>query len=165
MFSMIPWKTYVRNVPVGYAGAFVPFGSLPSAMKRMHNEFEELFNRFYGELPLPVPEFPGVWPWEVTAEDKPSEIVVKAEAPGFEAGDFEVEVRGNELILRAAKKSETKKEGKYNELLERKCYESVTLPPGTIPEKIEAKYVNGVLRVTIPKTEAGKGRKVVVTAH
>jgi HSP20 family protein len=80
----------------------------------------------------------------------------------FEIGDFEVEVRGNELILRAAKKAETKEEGKYHEVVERKCYESVTLPSGIDPDKVEAKYHNGVLTVTIPKTEESKVRKVVV---
>jgi HSP20 family protein len=165
MFSMIPWKEYARAMPVRYGGALMPFGSFPAIMKRMRNEFDGLFGRFYGEMPFPIPEVPGTWPWEVTAVDEPTEIVVKAEAPGFEAGDFEVEIRGKELILRAAKKAETKEEGKYTEVLERKCYESVTLPPGVIPEKIEAKYINGVLRVTVPKTEAGKGRKIAVTAH
>jgi HSP20 family protein len=162
MFSIVPWKEYARAMPVRYGRAF---GSFPAIMKRMRNEFDEMIGRIYGEIPFPVPEVPGTWPWEVTVADKPNEIVIKAEAPGFEAGDFEVEIRGNELILRAAKKTEAKEEGKFTELFERKCYESVTLPPGVVVEKIEAKYVNGVLTVTVPKTEAGKGRKVVVTAQ
>jgi HSP20 family protein len=160
MFSVIPWKKYLRNTPVGYRNAIVPFGNFPAIMKRMQNEFDELFNCFYGEFPFPVPEICAGWPWQVTTYDKPTEIVVKAEAPGFEIGDFEVEVRGNELIVRAAKK--VKEEGKPREILERKCYESVTLPPGVNLDKIEAKYHNGVLMVTIPKTEEGKGRKVAV---
>jgi len=162
MFSMIPWKSSPFKVPVGEGGALTPFGSFPKIMKRMRNEFEELFNRFYDELPFPVPEPPGAWPWGLTALDKPNEIVITAEAPGFEVGDFEVQVRGNELILHAAKKAETNEEGKYHEVRERKCYESVTLPPGVNTEKVEAKYHNGVLTITVPKTAEGKGRKVVI---
>jgi HSP20 family protein len=159
---MIPWKMYLRNMPVGYRNAFVPFGNFPAILKRMQNEFDELFNRFSGEFPFPVPETSAGWPWEVTTEDKPTEIVVKAEAPGFEIGDFEVEVRDNELVIRAVKKAETKEEGMYRKVVDQKCYESVTLPPGVNLDKIDAKYHNGVLMVTIPKTEEGKSRKVAV---
>jgi HSP20 family protein len=162
MFSVIPWKKYLLNMPVGYRSPFMPLGNVPAMMKRMQNEFDELFTRFYGELPFPVSAITAGWPWEFTTEDKPTEIVIKAEAPGFEVGDFEIEVRGSELIVRAAKKAETKEGGKYREVVERKCYESVTLPPGINPDKIEAKYQNGVLTVAIPKTDEGKGRKVAV---
>ena len=162
MFNIVPWKTKPTGVTVGEGGALTPFGSFPAILKRMRNEFDELFGRFYGELPFSVPEPSTAWPWELTALDKPNEIVVKAEAPGFEVGDFEVLVRGNELVLHAAKKAETKEEGKYHVVRERKCYESVTLPPGVNTEKVEAKYHNGVLTITVPKTEESKGRKVVI---
>jgi HSP20 family protein len=66
------------------------------------------------------------------------------------------------LTLRAAKKSEFKKKGKYHETWERECYESVTLPAGIKTDKVEAKYHNGLLTIAFPKTEEGKGRKVAV---
>jgi hypothetical protein len=49
-----------------------------------------------------------------------------------------VNVRGNELTLRAAKKGEFKKKGKYHETWERECCESVALPAGIKTEKVEA---------------------------
>jgi HSP20 family protein len=164
MFSIVPRKKKLTRVAVPEGGPVTGSSSFPAILKRMRNEFDELFGRFYGELPFSVPGTPGAWPWELTALDKPNEIIVKAEAPGFEVGDFEVLVRGNELILHAAKKTESKEEGKYNEVRERKCYESVTLPAGVNAEKVEAKYHNGVLTITIPKTEEGKGRKVVINS-
>ena len=88
---------------------------------------------------------------------------MQAEAPGFEAGDFDVQVSDNQLVLRAAKKVETKdKEGKTSEYREQECYESVTLPPGIDRGKVEAKYHNGVLTMTFPKTAEGKARRVPV---
>jgi len=88
---------------------------------------------------------------------------VRAEAPGFEAGDFEVQVSDNRMVLRAPKMVETKdKEGKTTEHREQECYESVTLPPGIDRDKVEAKYHNGVLTVTFPKTAEGKSRRVPV---
>lgn len=92
--------------------------------------------------------------------------MVRAEAPGFEPGDFDVQVRGNQLILRASKKTETKgKEGNVEEYQEQQCYESATLPPGIDENQITAGYRSGVLTVTLPKTETGKGKKVPVKAR
>jgi HSP20 family protein len=162
MFGITPRKMRSR-VPVAYVGAMTPFGAFPAILKRMRNDFDEIVSRFYGDLPFPVSVIPTGWPWEVTVQDKPNEIVVEAEAPGFEAGDFDVQVRDHELILDAAKKSKTKKEGKYHEVHEQKYHESVTLPRGIDTEKVEAKYHNGVLTISFPKTEKVKGRKVAIT--
>lgn len=86
---------------------------------------------------------------------------LRAEAPGFEPGDFDLRVSGDRLVHRATRKSETKgKEGETHQ--ERQCYESMRLPPGVDTEKIEAKYSNGVLTVTIPKTAEGRGKKIQV---
>jgi len=42
-------------------------------------------------------------------EDKDNEVIVRAEAPGFEAGDFEVQFLDGQLTLRAVRKAETKR--------------------------------------------------------
>jgi HSP20 family protein len=162
MFNVVPWKNKATKVLAGDGHTLTPHGNFPAALKRMRNEFEEIFNRFYRGLPFPTSEVPAGWPWGLTVEDEPNEIVVKAEAPGFEPGDFQVNVRGNELILRAAKKGETKKKGKYHETWERECYQSVTLPAGIKTERVEAKYHNGLLTIAFPKTEEGKGHKIAV---
>ena len=95
--------------------------------------------------------------------DQEDAIVVEAEAPGFEPGDFDVQVSDNRLVLHAANKVETKaKEGTATEYSEQECYESVTLPAGIDRDKVEANYHNGVLTVTIPKTADGKARHVPV---
>jgi len=58
---------------------------------------------------------------------------------------------------------ETKgKEGKTREYREQECYQSVTLPTGIDKDKVEAKYHNGVLKVTFPKTAEGKAHRVLV---
>jgi HSP20 family protein len=72
-------------------------------------------------------------------------------------------VTDQRLVLRAAKKVEAKDEkGKIREYREQECYESVTLPSGIDKDKVEAKYHNGVLIVTFPKTVEGKGKKITV---
>ncbi len=86
---------------------------------------------------------------------------MKAEAPGFEAEDFDLQITGDRLTLRAKHKKESREKGsEYHE--ERECYEAVTLPDGIDTSKVDAKYRNGVLTVTIPKTKEGRGQKISV---
>jgi HSP20 family molecular chaperone IbpA len=50
----------------------------------------------------------------------------------------------------------------WREWEKRECYEAVTLPPGIDPEKVNARYHNGVLTVAFLKTEEGKARRIPV---
>ena len=160
MAGLIPWRKW-KGEPGGNGGALAPVHGFPALMRRMQSEFDELFDRFARNWPVTLEDFGKGWRWGLDVEDKDDSVVVKAEAPGFEAGDFDVRVSGDRLILRAARKTETKeKEGEYREECE--CYESMTLPPGIDKEKIDARYHSGVLTVTIPKTKEGKGKKIAV---
>lgn len=77
-------------------------------------------------------------------------------APGLEKKDFKVEVDNGILTISAEKKEETKEE-KENYTRREYSYNSFSrslrLPDNCLPEKIDAKYENGVLRLAIPKKE------------
>jgi HSP20 family protein len=134
-------------------GALAPHREFPFFLSQMRDEFDRLFDRLA----------PEGWRWGLDVRDEDDAVVVQAEAPGFEAGDIDVQVSDNRLVLRASKKVETKDEkGKVREYREQKCYESVTLPTGINRDKVEAKYHNGVLTVTLPKSAEGKGKKITV---
>lgn len=160
MAGLVPWRR--KGVEgAGDGGALAPLRNFPALMRRMQSEFDELFERFGREWPVSKIGFGRGWPWGLDVEDKENFFVIHAEAPGFEAKDFDLHVSGDRLILRACKKAETKeKEAEYKE--EYECYEALTLPPGIDQEKVEASYHNGVLTVTIPKTKEGRGKKIVV---
>ena len=160
MAGLIPWRRK-KAEPAGNGGALAPLRDFPSLMRRMQSEFDELFNRFAREWPMSLEDFGRGWSWGLDMDDKEDSVVVHAEAPGFEAGDFDLRVSGDRLIVRASRKAETKKkEGEYREQYE--CYESMALPPGIDKDKIEARYHSGVLTVTIPKTKEGRGKKIAV---
>jgi HSP20 family protein len=142
-------------------GALAPYGEFPFFLSRMRDEFDRLFDRISQQWPS-LWEGNG-WRWGLDVRDEENAVVVQAEAPGFEAGDFDLQVSDNRLVLRASKKVETKgKEGHPTEYREQACYESVTLPLGIDRDNVEAKYHNGVLTVTFPKTAEGKARRVLV---
>jgi HSP20 family protein len=160
MAGLIPWRRK-RAEPAGNGGTLAPLRDFPTLMRRMQSEFDELFERFGREWPMSLEDFGRGWQWGLDVEDKEDCFIFRTEAPGFEAGDFDLRVSGDRLILRASKKAETKeKEGEYRENYE--CYESTTLPPGIDKDKIDARYHSGVLTVTIPKTREGRGKKIAV---
>jgi HSP20 family protein len=160
MAGLIPWRREKAG-PGGNGGAVAPLRNFPTLMRRMQSEFDELFERFAREWPVSLKEMGRGWEWGLDFEDKDDCIVIRAEAPGFEAGDFDLSMSGNRLILRASRKAETKgKEGERRE--EYQYYESMTLPTGIDKDKIEARYHSGVLTVTIPKTKEGRSKKITV---
>lgn len=103
--------------------------------------------------------------WGLEVKDAEKEVIVRAEIPGFEAVDLDVELRKNRLI-KAAKEfaPEEKKPAAANAEWRVRRYERmVELPVAINPEKVEAHYLNGVLEVHLPKLEEPKGRRVPVT--
>jgi HSP20 family protein len=164
MKSLIPWRKR-KNELAKSGGELVPFGDFTFSLSRMRDEFDRLFDRMAREFSSLMERGGEGWRWGLEVEDQDDNVIVRAEAPGFEAGDFDVRVEDNRLVLRASKKVETKDEkGKVKEYREQECYESVDLPAGIDKDKVEAKYHSGVLTITLPKTAAGKAKKIPVLA-
>jgi len=151
MFSLIPWKTRTSN-----CGALAPRNE--DSFRRMREEFETLFDRFFGTLSAPFgsDDWSGGWGLDVKDEDK--FLVVKADAPGFDAGDFDIHVAGNQLTIKA----EHKQEGEVQS--ERHLYRTLTLPVGIEADNVEARYRNGVLELRLPRSEEAIGKKIEVKA-
>lgn len=134
----------------------------PQSLIRMQEEFNRLFDRWQWEWPTPTTGQINGWKWDVNMVDQDGTYVIRAEAPGFEANDFDVQVEGNRLVMKAAQKTENGKKGEPQEWQEREYYYAMTLPGGVDREKAGAVYKNGVLSVILPKTEEAKGRKLSV---
>jgi HSP20 family protein len=167
MFGLIhPMKAAKKTVG-GEGGALMPFG-FPSLRSALFPEFDCLFDGFPRDWELPVVGRKA-WRWDVEVEEKPEEVVVRAEAPGFRPEDFEVEVRDELLFLHAVKEKKPeqeekeKKEGERSEYVREEFYKILPLPGPVSVEKAAAGYVHGVLTVTLPKAEEAKGRRVPVT--
>ncbi len=78
------------------------------------------------------------------------------EAPGMKKEDFNIEVNDNTLVISGERKfSAEKKEENYHSIESRygSFSRSFTLPESINSDKINAKYVNGILELTIPKDE------------
>jgi HSP20 family protein len=101
---------------------------------------------------------------DINFENGELTIHARAEPPGFEAGDFDVDVRGNYLTIRAEHKNE-KKEGENGSRYSYGKFErSATLPPGVDAENVSARYRNGVLELQLPKSAESRGKRNTVQA-
>ena len=89
-------------------------------------------------------------------------MVVRAEAPGFEPGDFDLQVRGNQLTLCACHQDDSGKTDGGYQWSRQEFSRTVTLPDDVDPEKVEANYRSGVLTVTLPKAKPSSSRKITV---
>jgi HSP20 family protein len=157
--TLLPW-TKKKAEPSSNGGFLTRFEEFPFQLSRMRAEFDRLLEQLAGQWPSHW-EGSG-WRWGLDVEDQDDAVVVRAEAPGFEADDFDLQVSENRLVIRAAKKVETKGKEGETEVSEQECYQSVTLPDGIDKDKVEAKYHNGVLTVKLPKTAEGKAKRIAV---
>ena len=87
-------------------------------------------------------------------------FMVEVAAPGFEKGDFKIELNLNTLSISSEKKVENEtKEGEVftkREFSYQSFSRSFTLPQIADGDRIEANYQNGILTVLIPKREEAK---------
>jgi HSP20 family protein len=132
--------------------------------QRMRRLFGEGFGRFFEPLPE---ESWSVTTWTPSCDiyETDNEIVVKAELPEVKKENIQVGLENNMLTIRGERKfeEETKKENYHR--VERSYGEfmrSFMLPSFADPNKINAEYKDGVLRVTIAKREETKPKQVEV---
>jgi HSP20 family protein len=93
------------------------------------------------------------------------EVMVTAELPGLDKEDFAVEISGDRLVIRSEKKAMMEKKEREYYYAERSYgafARTVALPCEVDADKAAAKYKNGVLRLTLPKTEQARVRRVQV---
>ncbi len=95
----------------------------------------------------------------VNIVEQKDEYLVSLAAPGLKKDDFNINVDGNMITISSEKEENKEEKGK---LFTRKEYNyssfsrSFTLPEEINKEKIEAKYEEGVLKISLPRKEGSK---------
>ena len=102
----------------------------------------------------------------VNITDNKDDYKVSVAAPGLKKNDFKIDVEGNMLTI-SSEKEENKEEKDARYTRKEYSYSSFSrsfaLPEEVNQEKIEAKYQDGVLKVTLPKKDDVK--KLAVSKH
>lgn len=106
----------------------------------------------------PFPARLGVNIPSVNVRETPKDYVLEVAAPGLERKDFNIEIDNHTLRI-SAEKEENKEEKKESEGYSRKEYSfssfsrSFALPENVKEGDIDAKYENGILKLTVPKAK------------
>ncbi len=136
---------------------------------KLQKDLDKLFR-----LPFDLPnllegegEDLGVSEWypRMDVVEKDKEILVKMDLPGMEEKNINISVEGNILTISGERKMEKKEERENYHRIERLYGEfsrSLTLPNSVEVDKINAKYKNGVLEVSLPKKEEAKPKKISI---
>lgn len=133
-------------------------------ISRLRDEMNRLMEDFFGETteeraPAEMMRIPSI-----DVEERENEVVVHAEMPGVDKDKIRVEATTDSLLLSAEiKKEEEKKEANYIRRERRMgTFQRIIPMPAEIkPADVHASYHDGVLDITLPKSEAAKSRQPV----
>ena len=136
---------------------------------REMDAFSNRFNRFFEGGYFPTAWFgdEGLRNWKPAVDiyDNDEKITIKAELPGVDKKDIQVDVKDGILTITGelSHENEVKEENYHRkERASGKFYRSFTLPEGLDPEKIDADYKDGILKIKIPKAEEKKPKEITV---
>lgn len=139
-----------------------PFRDLISLQERMNRLFEESLSSF-GEKEEKL--FPGTWSPAIDIYETPEELIIKAELPGIDISDIDIEIKDNTLFLKGERRFEKRvTEENYHrmEMSYGPFQRSFTLPNIVQHTKTKAKLKDGILEIILPKTEIKKTKKIEV---
>ena len=142
------------------AGPMQPFVSL---QREIQKAFESAWDAFASHK-FPSFGITPAWPAvDVTEDDKA--VTLRADVPGMDAKHLDVEVSGNTLTVSGSREEEKKEEKEGYRRQERTSgsfSRTVTLPTYVDATKVDAKYAEGVLTVTVPKIPGRAPKRVTV---
>jgi HSP20 family protein len=137
---------------------FKPAHELSHVEKKLKKFFEDFDSPFTGDWGF-KPFNSNVFAPRVDVTEDNNNLYVHAEVPGVDKNDIKINIVGDVLTISGEKKSEQKDENKNYYRIERNFgafSRSFTLPAEIITDKIGAEYKDGVLNITLPKTEEAK---------
>ena len=96
--------------------------------------------------------------------------IVTAELPGMDSKDIDVTYDNGLLTISGEKRDESTKEDKEGRVIHRECsygkyVRQFRLNTDVKESEIKAQYKNGILNLTIPKTQESQPKKVKIDIH
>jgi HSP20 family protein len=171
----------VRKAPSPPAPARATGGDL---FQSFRNEVDRLFDQFWRETGSGLPSLRRMFESEsfrrepvsgfatpmvdVSEDDKAFHIT--ADLPGLTEKDINVTLSGDTLTIGGERREEREQQDRNYHFSERRFgsfRRAFSLPAGVDHDKIEANFKNGVLAVTLPKTQAAmqQQKKIEVKAQ
>ena len=162
MRDLIPWSRQSSSAPAPYReDERHPLMSFRRDVDRLFDDF------FRGNWPSPgLGRNMMAWP-NVEVGETDREVRITAEVPGLDEKDVELTLHEGILTLRGEKKSETEdKDRGYSERFYGRFERRIALPEGIDEDGAKADFRNGLLTVTLPKSEtAQRSRRIPINGE
>jgi HSP20 family protein len=137
----------------------------PFEFEKMRREMDRLWDSFFEGGPVRRAREEGEWLPSLDVSETKSDLVVKAELPGIDPKDIDISVNEGVLTIKGEKRQEKEEKEEGYHLVERSYgsfTRSIRLPREIQNEKINASYKNGILKITLPKSEEAKKKEIKI---
>ncbi len=132
--------------------------------EKMRREMDRFWDSFFERRPMKAEEGLEFLPALDLAETD-NELVVKCEVPGLEPKDIDISLSDGMLTIKGEKKQEREEKKADYHLVERSYgafTRSIQLPKEVQSDKINASYKNGILKITLLKSEEAKKKEIKI---
>ena len=130
----------------------------------LREEIDRLFEAPLAELARTSQLLSGWTPAMDMFEDT-NQFVVRAELPGMKKEDIEISLHDGSLSISGERKAEDKHQDAEIYRAERffgRFQRTISFPAAVAGDKVKAQYTDGILTVTLPKTEEAKPKQINV---
>jgi HSP20 family protein len=129
----------------------------------LREEMNDLRSRFFGEEDGGWLAGTSVPSLDLAETD--TTVEVRMDLPGVKAKDIDIQIHGNLLTVTAQREEEKEEKSRTFHRVERhsgRFSRSLTLPSPVVESEVAAEYHDGVLSITLPKTDESKAHKITV---
>ena len=136
-----------------------PFHEISS----VRDDMERLFDTFYGRYPRERAEINWAPPLDI--EETENGIIIRAEIPGMKKEDIKISLTGDTLCISGERRHEAEQKDRTFHRVERaygRFMRSLVLPTDVDGSKVKAAYKDGILELSLPKSEKAKAREIAI---
>lgn len=134
-------------------------------LERVRREMDRFWDSFFEDRPARRGEEGREWLPSLDVSETDKDIVVRAEIPGIDPKDIDISLTNDLLTIKGEKQQEKEEKDENYHLVERSYgsfTRSVRIPGQVQNDKIGASYKNGILKVTLPKSEEAKKKEIKI---
>lgn len=149
---------YPRLFSMPRAGAMSPFDELSRMRRQMDRIMDTVLNRSGAATASGV--FPAI---NLTEDD--AFYYVRAELPGVKAEDLDVQATGKVLTIAGERKLAAEETAAKYHRREReggRFSRALAMPKDIASDRVEARLINGILMLKVPKAESAKPRRIAI---
>lgn len=138
-----------------------------SSNRDFSNQIDQFFGDFWrNDFPAFFSDREMNWTPRMDVKESEEAYILHADLPGLKQNDVKITLNDHVLTISGERKHEDEKKNEKYHYVERaygSFQRSFTLPSSINGEKIKAEYKDGVLNITLPKTEESKPKEIAIS--